>query len=470
MKLYKIMNFVIVALVITAIYQTGELWLEGTNGHNFFYALTNYFTSDKQGADGDVLLATRYAVGEGEGTFSVYYPDEVGNSAMLDMANRALGEILSQKETLPQKSTADWKEILANRCIVMQYDFMIASEEYLANYKELKTNQKLEQFDYITIVPAKRSGEESQAYFVNSETNECVLFRGEGSGASIALYEALTTEDSGMLYVSTGQRTSASVLWRNMFLPQWARLPYQYAALEREFVFEKDGEPSRATLENTVKNFFRNFSVDWSERNEDGIYTFSDSETVVKYYPEEKVLEYYSYENYAGDARTGLLEGYQICCNFLKNDNSLQTDIYLADIERTINNEVIYYFDYAVDNLPVNLSQSLRDRIGSSHAIEVTLRNQAVKEYRRYAVNFSQMAEKNERINVQFIDALDDANKTYKAIVEEKDITDVKNISLGYHVDLTGSMRLKWFVTLYDYTFVVDTDQEKELTGVAAGE
>ena len=265
MKLYKIMNFVIVALVITAIYQTGELWLEGTNGNNFFYALTNYFTSDKQGADGDVLLATRYAVGEGEGTFSVYYPDEVGNSAMLDMANRALGEILSQKETVPQKSTADWKEILANRCIVMQYDFMIASEEYLANYKELKTNQKLEQFDYITIVPAKRSGEESQAYFVNSETNECVLFRGEASGASTALYEALTTEDSGMLYVSTGQRTSASVLWRNMFLPQWARLPYQYAALEREFVFEKDGEPSRATLENTVKNFFRNFSVDWSE-------------------------------------------------------------------------------------------------------------------------------------------------------------------------------------------------------------
>lgn len=470
MKVYKIMNFVIVALVITAIYQTGELWLEGTNGHNFFYALTNYFTSDKQGADGDVLLATRYAVGEGEGTFSVYYPDEVGNSAMLNMANRALGEILSQKETAPQKSTADWKEILADRCIVMQYDFMIASEEYLANYKELKTNQKLEQFDYITIVPARRSGEESLAYFVNSETNECVLFCGEGGGASTTLYEALTTEDSDMLYVSTGQRTSASVLWRNMFLPQWARLPYQYAALERDFVFEKDGEPSRATLENTVKNFFRNFSVDWSERNEDGIYTFSDSETVVKYYPEEKVLEYYSYENYAGDTRTGLLEGYQICCNFLKNDNSLQTDIYLADIERTINNEVIYYFDYAVDNLPVNLSQSLRDCIGSPHAIEVTLRNQAVKEYRRYAVNFSPMAEKNEQINVQFIDALDDANKTYKAIVEDKDITDVKNISLGYHVDLKGSMRLKWFVTLYDYTFVVDTDQQKDMTGVAAGE
>ena len=469
MKVYKITNFVIVALVITAIYQTGELWLEGTSGHNFFYALTDYFASDKQEADGDVLLATRYAVGEGEGTFSVYYPDEVGNSAMLDMANRALGEILSQNSTTPQKGTADWKEILASRCIVMQYDFMIASEEYLTNYKELKTNQKLEQFDYITIVPARRSGEESQAYFVNSETNECVAFSGEGGASSTALYDALATETSDMLYVSTGQRTSASVLWRNMFLPQWAWLPYEYAALEREYVFEKDGEASRAALENTVKNFFRNFSVDWSSREEDGTVMFSDSETVVKYYPDTKVLEYYNYEGYSGEERTGLLEGYQICCNFLKNDNSLNTDIYLADIERTINNEVVYYFDYAVDDLPVNLSQSLRDRIGSPHAIEVTLRNQAVKEYRRYAVNFTRLEEKREQINVQFIDALDDANKTYKNVVEDKDITDVKNISLGYHVDLTGSMRLKWFVTLYDYTFVVDTVQEKDLTGVAAG-
>ena len=62
--------------------------------------------------------------------------------------------------------------------------------------------------------------------------------------------------------------------------------------------------------------------MDWSERDEDGTYTFSDSQTVVKYRPDVRMLEYYSYENYAGNDRTGLLEGYQICCNFLKNDDS----------------------------------------------------------------------------------------------------------------------------------------------------
>ena len=88
MKLYKITNFVIVLLVITAIVQTGELWLRGTSGHNFFYSLMDGLNADRKDADGDVLLATRYAIGEGEGTFSLYYPDEVGNSSVLDMANR----------------------------------------------------------------------------------------------------------------------------------------------------------------------------------------------------------------------------------------------------------------------------------------------------------------------------------------------------------------------------------------------
>ena len=237
MKIYKIMNFVIVALVITAIYQTGELWLQGTSGHNFFYSLKQGLNDSRQEADGDVLLATRYAVGEGEGTFSVYYPDDVGTSDMLSVVNKALGEVLSQNRTVPQKDMADWKEILSSRCIVMQYDFMIASDEYLQNYKELKADKKLERFDYITLVPAARSGEESQAYFVNSDTNECVMFRGDAGSASTTLYELLRTEDKGLPYISTGQRTSASVLWRNMFLPQMAQLPYAYAPLTREFAF-----------------------------------------------------------------------------------------------------------------------------------------------------------------------------------------------------------------------------------------
>ncbi|WP_352399509.1 hypothetical protein [Anaerotignum sp.] len=457
MKLYKITNFVIVALVIAAVYQTGELWLEGTSSHNFFHVLTKGEASTNKQADGNVLLATRYAVGEGEGNFSVYYPDETGTSSLLQEANGILNEILSDKENQVEFVTADWKEILGKRCIVMQYDFMVSADEYLNQYKRLKSNGRLDSFDYITIIPSRRPGEESKAYFVNSKTNESVCYMTQKSQSAADFYTKLVTDEQAMTYISTGQKTGASVIWRNLFLPQWASLPYHYSGLKEVPAFEKDGAVSRVDMENTVKGFFRNFSVDWSTKDEGGDFIFSDNQTVVKYFPDVRVLEYYSYEAYGNDVNnTSLLEGYQISCNFLANDASLSTDVYLADIEKK-STETVYYFDYVVDHLPVNLSVALQDRIGCKHAIEVTVRNQRVKKYHRYVVNYESTSKQDLELNVQFIDALDDANKAYQKTVEEKIITDVKNISLGYYVELSGEIGLKWFITLYDYLFVTET-------------
>jgi len=459
MKLYKITNFVIVALVIAAVFQTGELWLEGTSSHNFFNMLIKTNASTSKEADGNVLLATRYAVGEGKGTFSVYYPDQKGTSALLQEANGVLNEILSDRKNKVEFVTADWKEILGGRCIVMQYDFMVSADEYLSQYKKLKNN-KVTSFDYITIIPSRRPGEESKAYFVNSKTNDSVCFTTVKSQSAAAFYEKLVNDGSEMTYISTGQKTGASVIWRNLFLPQWADLPYRYSGLRQVPAFEKDGMVSRVDIENTLKGFFRNFSVDWSTRDDSGDFIFSDSQTVVKYFPDRRVLEYYSYEAYGNDENnTGLLEGYQISCSFLENDTSLSTNVFLADIQKK-SNETIYYFDYAVNNLPVELSAALQDKIGSKHAIEITIRNQRVKKYQRYVVNYKPLDSKDLTLNVQFIDALDEANKNYQETVEEKVITDVKNISLGYYADLTGEIGFKWFITLYDYLFVTETDKD----------
>ncbi|MFV0314881.1 MAG: hypothetical protein ACK5I7_07215, partial [Anaerotignum sp.] len=431
MKLYKIMNFVIVVLVITALYQTGELWLGETSSDNFFRMFTNGETLIGQETDGDVLLATRYAVGEGEGAFSVYYPDQSGTSSLLQEASGVLNEILLENETQVAFITADWKEILSKRCIVLQYDFMVSGEEYLSQYKKIKNDDRIDYFDYITIIPSRRPGEETKAYFVNSQTNESVCYTTKKSQSAADFYVKLETDEEALTYISTGQKTGTSVIWRNLFLPQWSVLPYYYSGLRAIPAFEKDGVVSRVELENTVKGFFGNFSVDWNTKDDSGDFIFSDNQTVVKYYPNDQILEYYSYEVYGNDVSdTSLQEGYQISCNFLTNDKSLLTDVYLADIEKK-NNETIYYFDYVVDDLPLNLSASLQDQIGNKHAIEVSVRNDSVKKYRRYAVNYESTGRQNMELNVQFIDALDNANKRYQTMVEQKEISDVKNISLG---------------------------------------
>ena len=460
MKGYKITNFVIVVLVIAAVYQTGEVWLAGTTSHNFFHVLwQNVSAAEDEVVDGNALLATRYAIGDGGSNFSVYYPDQVGSSDTLQVANTVLQEILAEnigEDT--QVMQADWKEILQNRCIVMQYDFMILSEEYLAGMRSLKNAQKLEQFDYITIVPARRAGEESLAYFVNSDTEECVVYRANKSKTAPALYQSLMTAESDMVYISTGQKTSSAVLRRNLFLPQWAELPYAYHTVRQEAAFEQDGAVSRALLESTAERFFRNFSVDWSDRDETGNFVFSDSSVVLRYYPAERVLEYFNYDNYGNDGdTTKLLEGYQISCNFMANDASLVSDVYLADIAFS-GNEIVYYFDYVVNHLPVYLSEQVQEEIGSAHAIEITVRNDSVRKYRRFAVNYTAASTTDAKLDVQFIDALDMANRQYQETIAQREIADVKNIALGYYADRTEGIRLQWFVNLYDEVFVIDTD------------
>ena len=296
MKTYKIMNFVIVVLVITALYQTGELWLGGTASHSFFDLLAddNQTNLGTIGVDDEVLLAMRYAVGEGEGTFSIHYPAQVENTGILDDANLVLDEILSDHSVEITQGVADWKEILRARSLVLQYDFLVSTAEYLANYKSAKVSNSFEGFDYITIVPSRRMGETSVAYFVNSSTNAYLSFVSQKSQTAPALYEKLVSDEENMTYISTGQKTGTSIIWRNLFLPQWASLPYTYNTLKPSTSFEKDGAVDLLILEDTVKGFFRNFSMDWSSRDDSGNYSFSDSQTVVKYYPNKRVLEYFN--------------------------------------------------------------------------------------------------------------------------------------------------------------------------------
>ncbi len=464
MKQYKMTNFIIIALVVTAVYQTGQLWLEGTTSHNFFYIVSQLFS--KQGAEDvtkNTLLATRYAVGDGSSNFSVYYPDQVGTSTTLQQANDVLREILVENigGGSPELMHVDWKAILQNRCIIMQYDFMITMEEYLSEMRSLKNGQALDEFDYVTIVPARRAGEESKAYFINSNENTCIVYEGWKTKTAPILSQTLMKPQNDMVYISTSQKTGTGILRRNLFLPQWANLPYTYKTLQQKPAFEENGEVSLPILEKTAERFFGNFSVDWSNKEDNGNFIFSDSDIVLRYHTTNRLLEYYNYANYGSDGkRVGLLAGYQIACDFLMNDTSLHTNVYLSDVYSN-NNEIVYYFDYAVENLPVYLSKALQLDIGAKHALEITVSNDSVKKYRRYAVNYEPLQNQSAKLSIQFIDALDIANRQYQEQVEKREIADVKNIGLGYYVDGANQIALYWFVNLYQEVFVIPTDPAK---------
>lgn len=454
-------NIWIVILVILAIYQTNVLWLRETSSQNFIELLWNTPTKQEQEADGNVLLATRYAVGEGDGIYSVYYPNDRGQSVFLEEANDVLKEILSDKNVMFENNVANWVEILDGVSVVLQYDFLVDGEAYLTHYSDLKEKSDPIYFDYIAIVPAQYLGGETSAYFVNSQTNESICYSTRKSQLAVNFRNTLKRNEEELTYIATAQKTS-SLLWRNLFLPQWAELPYYYASLVQTPVFLEKEMVSQREVEQIAKGFFWNFSVDWSSSDELGNFLFSDHETVVKYFPKMQVLEYYNYASYGGNdlQDIGLLEGYQIACDFLKNDSSLSTNVYLANIRKK-NEETIYYFDYAVDNLPIIFSEAVKNDMMSEYAIEITIKNGSVKNYRRYMINYALEKEGAEILEIQFIDALDDAIKTYQTLVESKIITNVSDISLGYYVDYSDKISLKWFVQLYEYIFVIDSKELK---------
>ncbi len=456
--MYKIMNFAIILLVIAAVYQTGELWLQGTSSHSLFSLMTETASAETVEMEESHLLPTSYAVSGGEGTFTMYYPEMDSTSGILKYAEGVLEETWEDRKMTVTKDVVDWKTLFAQRTVVMQYDFLLSGSDYLSE-TSLGVEDVIETFDCIVIVPSRRLGEDTKTYFINSATNECVCYTTNVSNNSPELYNLLATDNQKNTYISTGQKTGASVIWRNLFLPQWADLPYAYSALASQPAFVTDGVLSQVEMENTVKGFFRNFSVDWSSQNEDGHFIFSDNETVVNYEPETYMLEYYNYESYGNDAnRTSLLDGYQISKNFLYNDYSLSTEVYLVDVKQR-STETVYYFDYVVDDFPVTIAADLLQNMEMEHAIEVCVRNNSVKQYRRYMVNFAK-TETEKLLDVQFIDALDDANKTYQMTVENKAISEVMDISLGYYAEETGTVGLKWFVTLYEYIFVTESNMD----------
>ena len=152
--------------------------------------------------------------------------------------------------------------------------------------------------------------------------------------------------------------------------------------------------------------------ADWNRVDETGTFVFSDETVVVRYYP-KGILEYYSYGTYDTEIKTDIVTGYQICKNFMNNDTSLETETYLSDVE--INgNEILYYFDYTIDNYPVTFRGSTKKNLICPYAIEFCVRGNSVRKYKRYAHNFKAVDIKDKEISVEFFRALDQAIEQYQ--------------------------------------------------------
>lgn len=457
MYINKIKNFVIFALVITAVYQTGMLWLGDTTSHNFFYTVFGMVDKDKNriaGENGN-LLPVQYAMGSGNKRFSIRYPEEHDSRRGMTLANEFFTEVLESGTVSQTTSEVDWEKILQSRCVVFQYPFMLPMDEYSRSFSKLRRVQNMGYFDCLVLVPGKYSDEMSGIYFINSQTDNYITVTSSKSKSANSFYEWIQPVEGNFVYASTEQ-SGFKLFNHNIFVPQSVEQTWKYTRLKQVNPFEVDGVISRNMLENSVDGFFKNLAADWAKRDEkSGTYIFSDESIVVKYEP-EGMLEYYNYDSYDTEQKVSLVEGYQLCKGFMSNDKSLKTNVYLSDI-RIRSNETIYYFDYEVNGFPIQLSEELRRHVVAEHGIEIVVRNNSVRKYRRYVCNFVAQSEKNDYVDVDFLTALDQAILDYQQVENANVVTEVNDIYLGYLAEKTEDVGLQWFIELYGYVFMEDT-------------
>lgn len=462
MSFNRITNFVILVLMVAAIYQTGTLWLVDTASHNVFYTTFMSLNQNRMqaGGEGELLIPTKVAVGKGNKKFTLFYPEEEKSNTILEQANDFLYEILEKGTSYEGKNFEDWNEILASKCLLFQYDFFVPIQEYRKKSAKLQ-QEEIHSFDQLALIPRQNNDQDVSCYFINSKDRTYLRFSLGKSQYAAGLFHAIESlqEQEELNYVSTEQ--SGFKLFRgNIFVPQWQSSTYGYAPLVQENPFEKDGVIHRGLLESSVDGFFKNFAADWNSKDENGNYIFSDESVVVRY-ETQGVLEYYSYESYHDTEKDSFLKGYYTARQFMEYDKSLKTPVYLSDVS-VRSNETVYYFDYTKDNFPVMLSEEVKNTIESEHAIEVVIRNHAVKKYRRYAVNFYPNTQKRMEVNKDFLTALNEGIMEYQQGDYRKMVTQVEDIYLGYFAQLNGDVKLYWVTNLYNNDFLIDSQKKVE--------
>ena len=221
---------------------------------------------------------------------------------------------------------------------------------------------------------------------------------------------------------------------------------------EKTNSFEKDGATDVSVIETNANNFLGNYIAASEINDVNGIYTISSDDLVVKYY-ENGVLEYYNYDVDGSSAEQTLAEAYTISSEFIKKDTGITNDLYLSGAE-TRSDGLVFYYDYAVDNIPIVISEKTAEETGMSHAVEVVVSNKNVKRYKRITYKYSLNDEYTDEMNIDIISAWDNAIMNYTG---NDTITSINDMYIGYYDDDSDKLGICWFTELNNKLIVGDT-------------
>ncbi len=440
MKLNITKNFIIAFFVILAIYQTSGLWFGDSSNHNFFYS----FFNNSKSADDDGLLYSLDNIIVNQGSDKLIclknniYQNEYKSS--FDSAVKATmenGSVLARTEF-------DWNNILSGRSIIYQYSCEIDSKSIsnMFGFNESLLSSFSDKMDTVVVVPYATTPETLVVGFGNRKTGKGCFYSLEKNQIIYDVYNnigSVTASDAEVYYTSS-IKNGIDIFGSNVFIPQWNNKT-KYYTIKAEGQFYENNEFEPLKLEKCVDVFFDNAASKWASIS-NGIYVYSDENTVVKYYPND-IIEYYNYSTEKAGSEESFYSQYKSAVSFLKKDSNIKNEYYLSGYYSD-SEKIVFYFDYKLNNFSVELSDELKNDLGLNSIIEVTVSGGKVSKYRRYAKEF--LVDENNKKNMEkgFLTAIDEVFAEMNNDGNQKKA--VENMELEYLLYKNENAELKWLI------------------------
>ncbi len=447
-----IRSLILVVLFICAIVQTGMLWLDGSSSHNFFY----YFSEKKlYNSNSPNLIRpirpSRVVTGDGDNSFKYIFDSKSIENVCDKIVKNAVDN--SKAENL---SNFVWKNYINSKCAVYEFDTPIPFNEYLMSvgaYDKHMT-EFIKNFKHMVFVFYGNNAESGDIYFVSddSEPFKAVKFSTKISNDVLNSFNNTLKDFSDNVNCISTALSGFNIFTGNIFIPQFGAEQFDIKTLEEEKCIDLY-KADEKYIELVTEQYFNKYSNKNVTTEPSGIYTISDSDTVVKCYP-SGVLEYFSYKTENSKNKQTLSSAYYVCDEFLRKDTSIKTGYYLSDIKIT-GEGVVFCFDYYLNSMPIIMGNYIKDSADFEHAIEVVVNDNNVRKFKKYNSNFNLSYSKN-TINVDFLTAVN-----YAMALEGKNDYNIDSIELGYYLTDKNTADICWFVKLNSSVYIINAITNK---------
>ena len=437
--LRRVKSVLIIALAVLAIYQTSQLWFVNLANRNFFLFLSARFTPSVPDGYREFVRPMRYIYGAGDGRFTIEYTGLMEIPPRIYFDN-VLSELFDSG-TFAGESETDFNRLLSRPVLIYEYAFPMPGDVFPLGFNQrtgaFLTTRGITEFTSVVIWPPYAGNTRLSVFFINGDrTWEFGMDSATGAGFKFTIHPASTM---GLHFVSAALE-GYEHLPHDTFIARTGQLgnfPADLIVVTNPYLTHIG--PSMHFIRNQVVHFFDNPATINSRVGGDGIWTFNNIHTTVRYFYTH-VLEYNSFRPRRQNVTTSLMDDFSAALAFIEEDRHVINEIFLTGFEPR-GAGYVFWFGYIVNNFPILMPygwavSSPTDILPAP--IEVVVEQGRVVFYRRLAHNFHSDG----HVWLDF---------NLDAFLERQPDGVINDLALGYLMRPHGNLRLDWWASISEH-------------------